>query len=202
MLVTLFSFLLLVPVLAGSLDPTFNDDVLGLMLFKAGLQDPKAKLISWNEDDDNPCNWVGVKCDPRTNRVSELVLDDYSLSGHIGRGLLRLQFLQLLSLSKNNFTGTLNPNLGRLGSLRVIDLSENSLSGSIPEEFFGQCGLLRVVSFAKNNLSGHIPDSLSFCSTLAVVNISSNHLSGSLPLGIWSLNSLRSLDLSDNLLGG
>ncbi|KAE8037084.1 hypothetical protein FH972_009707 [Carpinus fangiana] len=75
-----------------------------LIVFKAGLQDPKAKLASWNEDDDSPYNWVRVKCDPRINWVSDLVLDGFSLSGHINRGILRLQFLQTLSLSKNNFT--------------------------------------------------------------------------------------------------
>ncbi|GMY25704.1 leucine-rich repeat receptor-like protein kinase PXC2 [Fagus crenata] len=195
-------FVLLAPAIVRCLDPVFNDDVLGLIVFKAGIQDPKAKLISWNEDDDSPCNWVGVKCDHRTNRVSELVLDGFSLSGHIGRGLLRLQFLQILSLSKNNFTGTINPDLARLGSLQVVDFSENRLSGTIPDGFFQQCGSLKVVSFARNNLTGNIPDSLSSCSTLVSLNFSSNSLLGKLPSGIWFLRGLQALDLSDNLLEG
>lgn len=202
MLLNLFAFLLFVPSLVGSFDPGFNDDVLGLIVFKAGLHDPKGKLETWNEDDDNPCNWVGVECDPRINRVSELNLGGFSLSGHIGRGLLRLQFLRVISLAKNNFTGTINPTLSRLGGLRVVDFSENNLSGSIPDEFFGQCGLLRAVSFARNNLSGPIPVSLTSCLSLVVVNFSSNQLSGSLPMGIWSLTDVRSLDLSDNLIEG
>lgn len=202
MVVTLFAVLFIVPVVLGSLDPGFNDDVLGLIVFKAGLQDPESKLISWNEDDNDPCNWAGVKCDRRTNRVSELLLDNFSLSGRIGRGLLRLQFLRILSLSKNNFTGTINPSLARIASLRVIDLSENNLSGPIPDEFFRQCGSLIVVSLAGNKLSGQIPDTLSLCKTLRGVNFSSNQLSGQLPDGIWSLYGLRSLDLSNNFLEG
>ncbi|KAF8397109.1 hypothetical protein HHK36_016016 [Tetracentron sinense] len=202
MLLNLFAFLLLVPASVRSFDSLLSDDVLGLIVFKADLQDPHANLISWNEDDNSPCNWMGVKCNPRTNRVSELVLDGFSLSGRIGRGILQLQFLRKLSLSKNNFTGSINPSLARLESLRVIDLSENNLSGSIPEDFFRQCGSLRAISFARNNLSGQIPYSLSSCSTLAAVNFSSNQLSGPLPAGIWSLNGLRSLDLSANLLEG
>lgn len=198
----LFFFILLAPLLVRALEPVFNDDVLGLIVFKAGLRDPKAKLTSWSEDDNNPCSWVGVKCDPRTNRVSELVLDGFSLSGHVGRGLLRLQFLQILSLANNNFTGTINPDLPHLGSLQVIDLSQNSLSGPIPDEFFMQCGSLRVVSFARNNLTGQIPHSLSLCQTLVAVNFSSNQLSGILPSGIWYLRGLQALDLSDNLLEG
>ncbi|KAJ4832563.1 hypothetical protein Tsubulata_000135 [Turnera subulata] len=186
-----------------SWDTTFNDDVLGLIVFKAGLQDPESKLVSWNEEDDCPCDsWFGVKCDPTSRRVTELVLDGCSLSGHVGRGLLRLQSLQVLSLSRNNFNGTINPDLGQLGGLQVIDLSENNLSGSIPAGFFQQCGSLRSVSFAGNNLIGWIPDSLSSCMSLSAVNFSSNQLSGVLPSGLWYLRGLQSLDLSDNLLEG
>ncbi|XP_077213095.1 leucine-rich repeat protein kinase family protein [Tasmannia lanceolata] len=201
-LIKLFAFLCVLPVFIEAVYPTLNDDVLGLIVFKADLHDPNSRLISWNEDDDVPCNWVGVKCNPRTNRVTEVVLDGFSLSGRIGRGLLQLRFLRRLSLSKNNFTGALNPSLTCLESLLTIDLSENNLSGTIPDQFFQQCKSLRVLSLSKNGFSGVIPPSLSSCSTLAVLNLSSNQLSGPLPDGIWSLNNLRSLDLSDNSLAG
>ncbi|KAG2730656.1 hypothetical protein I3760_01G304500 [Carya illinoinensis] len=190
------------PVRVRSLNPSLNDDVLGLIVFKADILDPKGKLVSWNEDDDSPCNWVGIKCNPRSNRVSELNLDGFSLSGRMGRGLLQLQFLRKLSLARNNLTGSISSSIARVDNLRVLDLSDNSLSGAIPEEFFRQCGSLRVISLAKNKFSGKISDSLSSCSTLASVNLSSNQFSGSLPFGIWSLNGLRSLDLSDNSLVG
>ncbi|XWS09509.1 hypothetical protein CRYUN_Cryun40dG0090600 [Craigia yunnanensis] len=202
MLLKVLVFLILVSVVVNSQQPTFNDDVLGLIFFKVGLKDPNAKLQSWSEDDNDPCNWVGVKCDPTTYRVTELHLDGLSLSGHVGRGLLRLQFLQVLSLSNNNLTGTINSELSHIGSLEVIDLSGNSLSGSIPDDFFAQCGSLRSVSFAKNNLKGQIPDSLSSCSALAAVNFSSNQISGQFPSEIWFLRSLQSLDMSGNLLEG
>ncbi|XP_011002596.1 PREDICTED: probably inactive leucine-rich repeat receptor-like protein kinase At3g28040 [Populus euphratica] len=202
MLLKFLCLAVLAPLLLVQCLDSINDDVLGLIVFKAGLQDPESKLSSWNEDDDSPCNWVGVKCDPNTHRVTELVLDGFSLSGHIGRGLLRLQFLQVLSLANNNFNGTINPDLPRLGGLQVIDLSENSLSGSIPDGFFQQCGSLRSVSFARNDLTGMIPGSLSFCTSLSVVNFSSNGLSGELPSGLWYLRGIQSLDLSDNLLEG
>ncbi|KAI3474782.1 hypothetical protein Pfo_030008 [Paulownia fortunei] len=201
MLVNLVAVLFLFPLLlVQSLDPAFNDDVLGLIVFKAGLTDPQSRLTSWNEEDDCACNWVGVKCDQSTNRVSELILDGFSLSGHLGRSLIRLQFLRVLQLSRNNFSGTINPILAQIPSLEVIDLSENSLSGLIPEELFQQCGSLKAISLAKNNLTGLIPESLSSCSNLERLNFSSNRLSGQLLSGLWSLSSLRSLDLSDNLL--
>ncbi|GLU14874.1 hypothetical protein SLE2022_314160 [Rubroshorea leprosula] len=203
MLLNLFAYLLLASAtVVHTLGPTFNDDVLGLIVFKAGLQDPKSKLQSWTEEDDDACNWVGVKCDPTTNRVSHLVLDGFSLSGHVSRGLLLLQFLQTLSLANNNFSGPINPDFTLLGSLQAIDFSGNSLSGSIPDDFFAQCGSLKSISFARNNLTGQIPDSLSRCSTLVDVNFSSNQISGRLPSGIWFLRNLQSLDFSVNLLEG
>ncbi|KAF7142257.1 hypothetical protein RHSIM_Rhsim05G0230800 [Rhododendron simsii] len=204
MAVALFTvlFFFLVPLLVNSTSPALNDDVLGLIVFRAGLTDPQSKLTSWNEDDNTPCNWVGIKCNPNTNRVTELVLNGFSLSGHISRSLLRLQFLKILSLSRNNFNGTINPLLAQLRSLHFIDLSENSLSGSIPDELFRQCGSLRAISLARNDLFGSIPDSLSSCSTLEAVDFSHNQISGSLPSEVWSLTRLRSLDLSYNLLEG
>ncbi|XP_054798345.1 probable LRR receptor-like serine/threonine-protein kinase IRK isoform X2 [Prosopis cineraria] len=187
---------------AISVNPSLNDDVLGLIVFKADIKDPKGKLVNWNEDDENSCGWVGVKCNPRSNRVVELNLDGFSLSGRIGRGLFQLQFLRKLSLAKNNLTGSISPNIARLDNLRVIDLSENNLSGELPDDLFRQCGSLRAISLARNKFTGKIPSSLSSCSALAAIDLSFNQFSGPLPSGIWTLSGLRSLDLSDNLLEG
>ncbi|KAJ8437260.1 hypothetical protein Cgig2_010085 [Carnegiea gigantea] len=182
--------------------PGLDEDVLGLIVFKADVEDPGGKLSSWNEDDDTPCNWVGVHCNPRSKRVSELNLDGFSLSGKLGRGLLQLQSLRKLSLSKNNLTGTLSSALVSLSELRILDLSENNLSGELPHDLFEQCGPLRTINLANNNFSGQIPDSLSNCAGISVLNFSANHFSGSLPSGIWGLHGLRSLDLSFNMLNG
>ncbi|GAU30820.1 hypothetical protein TSUD_267400 [Trifolium subterraneum] len=208
------------PFLVISLYQPFNEDMLGLIVFKAGLEDPKNKLSSWNEDDYSPCNWEGVKCDPTTNRVSSLVLDGFSLSGHIGKSLMKLQFLQILSLSKNNFTGKINHDLlVTLWNLKVVDLSENSLFGTIPDELFRQCWSLRVLSLAKNNLSegaislnelrlqrnllgGRIPVQIGKCSALASMNLAHNKLIGSIPSSIADLTNLQHADFSWNKLTG
>lgn len=201
----LFSTLLvlgLVPECESVQSPSLNDDVLGLIVFKADIQDPTGKLASWNEDDDSPCSWNGVECNPRSKRVSELNLDGFSLSGKLGRGLLQLQFLRKLSLSRNNLTGTFSPALVRLSNLRILDLSENNLSGELSPDFFRQCGPLRTISLANNKFSGQIPESLISCVGLSVLNLSSNQFSGSLLSGMWGLHGLRSIDLSSNLLSG
>ncbi|KAG0459454.1 hypothetical protein HPP92_022582 [Vanilla planifolia] len=201
----LFSLFFFSSVLADSGDlsgPSLNDDVLGLIVFKADVFDPHSKLASWNENDDSPCSWYGVKCEPRNNLVVELSLDGLDLSGKIGRGLLQLKSLRKLSLSRNNLTGPLNQDLTRLESLHTLDFSENALSGAIPSEFFWQCRSLRSLSLAGNHFSSEIPASVGDCLTLASLNLSSNWLSGVLPAELWSLYGLRTVDLSGNFLVG
>ncbi|KAG6504592.1 hypothetical protein ZIOFF_036926 [Zingiber officinale] len=198
----LVPLLLLWPLQAESSSAALNDDVLGLIVFKAGIIDPLFQLASWNEDEDDPCGWTGVRCSPVSRRVTELSLVGLSLSGRIGRGLLRLAALQRLDLSHNNFSGSLHPSLSQLEELRFVDLSHNILSRTIPDEFFLQCRSLRSLSMANNVLSGEIPRSIGSCSSLVALNLSSNRLVGALPRSMLSLSSLRSLDLSNNALVG
>ncbi|KAF8388572.1 hypothetical protein HHK36_027247 [Tetracentron sinense] len=205
-----------------------NDDVLGLIVFKSELHDPSSYLNSWSEDDDTPCSWKYIKCDPVTGRVSDVSLDGLGLSGKIGRGLEKLESLKVLSLSHNNFNGSISSelpligglrtlnlshnslsgripvDLGNMTSIRFLDLSENSLSGPIPENLFENFFSLRFISLACNFLEGPIPSSLSRCVSLGGLNLSNNHLSGNpdFASGIWSLIRLRTLDLSHNAFSG
>ncbi|KAI4384582.1 hypothetical protein MLD38_002713 [Melastoma candidum] len=194
--------LILSPWAVISVNPSLNDDVLGLIVFKADIQDPEGKLSSWDEDQDNACNFVGAKCNPRNNRVVELNLDGFSLSGHLGRGLVQLQFLRKLSLARNNLTGSISSSIVGMENLRVLDLSENSLSGMLPNDFFQQCGSLKSVSLSNNKFTGAFPGSLGSCPMLESLNVSSNLFSGVLPDSLWSLSELSVLDLSDNSFDG
>ncbi|KAL9236124.1 hypothetical protein vseg_010828 [Gypsophila vaccaria] len=197
----LLIFVLALPSVTLCLD-IFNDDVLGLIVFKAGLHDPHSKLVSWKDTDDTPCKWAGVKCDPLSHKVIELNLDGYSLSGQISPGLLRLQNIQQLKLSSNNFTGGISPGFANQWSLRALDLSGNSLTGAIPDELFRQCGNLQSISLGDNLLSGEFPPSFGRCTTLLFANFSRNRLSGGLPDDIWSMSGLQTLDLYGNNLEG
>ncbi|KZV41936.1 inactive leucine-rich repeat receptor-like protein kinase-like [Dorcoceras hygrometricum] len=174
----------------------------GCLVGIADVVDPNGNLNSWNEDDEYPCKWKAVTCNPRSNRVTELVLDGFGLSGRLGRGLLQLQYLQKLSLARNNLTGSLSLSLAQLSDLRILELSENALSGSVSSDFFSQCGSLRSISLAYNQFSDQIPDSLASCAALVSLNFSGNRFSGLTPQGLWSLPTLTALDLSDNMLEG
>ncbi|CAH2045103.1 unnamed protein product [Thlaspi arvense] len=225
---TLFLAMTLISLINGDIDSIqLNDDVLGLIVFKSDLDDPSSHLESWNEDDDSPCSWSYVKCNPRTSRVTELTLDGLSLTGKIGRGIQKLQHLKVLSLSNNNFTGNINalsntnslhkldlshnnlsgqipPSLGSSSSLRYLDLTGNSFSGTLPDDLFNNCSSLRHLSLSRNHLEGQIPSTLFRCSVLNSLNLSSNRFSGnpSFVSGFWKLERLRTLDLSFNTLSG
>ncbi|KAL9247819.1 hypothetical protein vseg_021207 [Gypsophila vaccaria] len=188
--------------LISAVSTSLNDDILGLIVFKADIIDPNNNLSSWNEDDDTPCNWKGVLCNPRSNRVSELNLDNFGLSGRLGKGLLQLQSLRKLVLANNNVSGGFRPDLLRMPNLRIVDLSGNAFSGELSDDFFQQCGPLRTVNLAGNGFSGPIPGSLSSCVGVSVLDLSKNRFSGGVPSGIYGLHGLRTLDLSGNLLSG
>ncbi|CAI9776395.1 unnamed protein product [Fraxinus pennsylvanica] len=205
-----------------------NDDVLGLIVFKSAIDDPFMHLSSWNEDDTSPCAWNFITCNQANSRVTEILLHGLSLSGKIGRGLEKLQFLKVLSLSGNNLTGSINPELAlinglerlnlsqnslsgniptsfaNMSSLQFLDLSMNSLSGPVPDNLFENCLSLRFLSLSRNLLEGPIPSTLTKCTNLNHLNISNNHFSGNANFspGIWSLTRLRTLDLSTNQLSG
>ena len=40
-----------------------------LLEFKMGMKNANVVLPSWREEDEDPCNWPGVSCDPLTKRV-------------------------------------------------------------------------------------------------------------------------------------
>lgn len=211
---------------SSSPDPQLNDDVLGLVVFKSQLHDPLSSLQSWNEDDDSPCSWEFVQCNPSTNRVTRVTLDSLSLSGKIAtKGLQKLTSLKTLSLSNNNFT--LSPessplsliihpaleklNLSRNGftgqipsfapdaacGLKFLDVSWNSFSGQIPDGFFKTCTALRFVSFAGNSLEGSIPGSISLSDSLSHLDLSNNRFSGDFPGFVNGVASLTRLRVLD-----
>ncbi|KAG9141493.1 hypothetical protein Leryth_001922 [Lithospermum erythrorhizon] len=201
-----------------------NDDVLGLIVFKTSVNDPFSYLNSWSEDDNSPCSWNYIKCNPVSGRVQELTLDSLGLSGKIGKFLEKLEFLKVLSLSNNNFTGNISPGLANIKgletlnlsrnsfsgnvpttfsgmqSLHFLDLAENALSGTLPDNMFGDCLSLRYLSLAGNLIDGIVPSSLSKCTVINHLNLSNNHFTGNPTFS--ALERLRTVDLSNNMLSG
>ncbi|KAF8728601.1 hypothetical protein HU200_017866 [Digitaria exilis] len=178
-----------------------NDDVLGLIVFKADVSDPEGRLATWSEDDERPCAWDGVTCEPRTGRVSALTLAGFGLSGKLGRGLLRLEALQSLNLAKNNISGDVPAELARLPALQTLDLSGNAFSGNIPRDV-GACATLASLNLSSNRLAGALPSDIWSLNALRTLDISGNAVTGDLPIGISRMFNLRELNLRGNRLTG
>ncbi|KAI5668127.1 hypothetical protein M9H77_17980 [Catharanthus roseus] len=142
-----------------------------LLKFKNQLNDPLNYLDSW-KDSDSPCKFYGVSCDPETGLVTEISLENKSLSGVISPAIFVLQ------------------------SLTSLWLPTNLLSGNLPSELIN-CANLKVVNVTGNNMNGSIPD-LSKLVKLEILDLSINYFSGKFPTWFENLTGLVSLGLGDN----
>ncbi|KAH7522645.1 hypothetical protein FEM48_Zijuj07G0160700 [Ziziphus jujuba var. spinosa] len=100
-----------------------NTDMLALLAFKSQIELPSNSSIlsSWNTNT-NFCNWVGVSCSLRHQRVTGLNLQFKKLKGTISPHIGNLSFIRHLNLYNNCFYGPLPETIGQLHRLRLIDL--------------------------------------------------------------------------------
>ncbi|XP_028080735.1 probable LRR receptor-like serine/threonine-protein kinase At3g47570 [Camellia sinensis] len=167
--------------------------------------DPNNVLGNWTTRT-NFCNWAGVSCSRRRQRVPALRLQSMGLAGTISPHIGNFSFLRRLDLRNNSFHGfvtqnlTLNRLVGRIPNelttlplLRNLFLRSNNLPGTLSPSF----GNL------SNLEGGWIPPTLLNISTLEWVLLSMNSLLGNLPpnTGLW-LPNLEILDVQLNKLSG
>ncbi|XP_044476876.1 probable LRR receptor-like serine/threonine-protein kinase At3g47570 [Mangifera indica] len=108
-------------------------DQYALLQFKAHITSDPYSVLAYNWSISNPiCNWVGISCGARHERVTALNLPFMELGGTISPHLGNLSFLVKLDLSYNNFHGHLPNELGQLRRLRAFSISNNTISGGIP----------------------------------------------------------------------
>ncbi|XP_050365054.1 probable leucine-rich repeat receptor-like protein kinase At1g68400 [Argentina anserina] len=184
-----------------------SQDTLALLAFKASSDNNRSNsLASWAESTD-PCagSWLGVTCDPKTRRVTKLVLENLNLTGSIQPLTTALDRLRLLSLnhnflssslnfsswphlkhiylSHNNFTGAFPASISGLRNLRRLDLSHNQLSGEIPVAELTRLSKLLTLRLESNSLTGFggSPSEASSV-TFTDFNVSDNNLAGKLPI--------------------
>ena len=121
-------------------------DLSALLAFKSEIKlDPNNILGSnWTEAE-NFCNWVGVSCSSRRQRVTLLSLGHMGLQGTISPYVGNLSFLVGLDLRNNSFHGHLIPEISHLNRLRGLILQQNMLEGLIPESM-QHCQKLKVIS--------------------------------------------------------
>ncbi|XP_034914103.1 uncharacterized protein [Populus alba] len=176
-------------------------DKLSLLAFKAQISDPPEKLSSWNES--LPlCQWSGVTCGRRHQRVIELDLHSSQLVGSLSPSIGNLSFLRLLRLENNSFTNTIPQEIDRLVRLQTLILGNNSFTGEIPANI-SHCSNLLSLNLEGNNLTGNLPAGLGSLSKLQVFSFRKNNLGGKIPPSFENLSSIIEIDGTlNNLQGG
>ncbi|KAK1409738.1 hypothetical protein QVD17_36267 [Tagetes erecta] len=155
-----------------------DGDRLSLLAIKSMITtDPQGLTTSWNDSNSNFCQWQGVTCSSRHQRVT------------------------LLDLQSSGLTGTLSPSIGNLTFLRGIRLQNNSFSGEIPREI-GRLFRLEELRLFNNSFTGNIPVSVTNCTNLQVIHLGNNRLVGTIPNGIGLLPNLNFLIVHGNILEG
>ncbi|KAH9669857.1 putative LRR receptor-like serine/threonine-protein kinase [Citrus sinensis] len=172
-------------------------DRAALLEFKSKItNDALGVLGSWN-DSIHFCEWYGVTCSPRHQRVTILDLQNLKLAGTLPPHIGNLSFLQKLDLRNNSFTNEIPPQIGHLRRLQILYLQINSFDGEIPASI-SNCSNLLVVSLALNHLAGKIPSEFGSLSKLQFLSTTANNLTGNIPSSLGNLSSLRGLSLSRN----
>ncbi|XP_074334335.1 LRR receptor-like serine/threonine-protein kinase EFR [Apium graveolens] len=179
-----------------------NDtDHQALRSFKDSIKDdPLGALDSWNNSI-HFCQWNGVTCSSRRQRVTALNLSSQQLGGTLSPHIGNLSFLRMINLPKNNFHGSIPNEIGRLFRLQYLSLYSNSFQGVFPVNL-SHCVDVRDIDLGSNNLEGELPSDFSSWYEIDRIDLSTNHFTGSIPPSIRNLSSLSFLSLSQNNLQG
>eukprot|EP01018_Ginkgo_biloba_P027380 Gb_35296 [translate_table: standard] len=174
-----------------------------LLGFKASItHDPNNALHNWNPSILSFCNWTGVGCSLKRERVATLNVTGMALQGSISPLLGNLSFLKVVDLSANNFNGRIPYQLGRLFRLRKLQLCKNQLEGSIPSSL-AACRSLQTLYLTDNYLTESIPPELGHLTELQILWLQRNNLTGTIPASLANLSSsLLELLLHENQLTG
>ncbi|XVE60207.1 hypothetical protein DITRI_Ditri05aG0109300 [Diplodiscus trichospermus] len=127
-----------------------------------------------------------------------LILRNNQLQGSIPQ---RLENIEALDLSSNNFTGNTPRQVG-LGNIRYLALASNKLFGNIPDSLCQPNNELMLIDLSDNNLGGAIPTSLGNCRSLVYLNLGGNNLTGGIPRNLRGAKKLSFLDISRNDFDG
>ncbi|XP_027775131.1 LRR receptor-like serine/threonine-protein kinase GSO1 [Solanum pennellii] len=199
----IIELLVLLTYLSNTDASNISTDEAALLAFKAHItSDPNGMLSkNWTKGT-HVCNWMGISCSKRHQRVTSLDLNGLRLRGSIAIDIGNLSFLSFLDISNNSINGEIPDELGYLRRLKHLSLSMNNLTGQIPESL-GLLRRLELLDLSENDLFGSVPSSIFNVSSLKVINLIYNALSGTLPNDIChNLPRLEGLQIARNQLSG
>jgi hypothetical protein len=125
------------------------------------------------------CSWAGIFCD-ELNQTRGVDLHGQGMQGAFPVSLTQLRYVQTLSFSWNNFTGTIPEEIGTMKHLLNLELHYNQFTGSLPGSWTN-AKTLQLMNVAGNFLSGQIPSDIKFLSNLKGIFLSENMLTGGFP---------------------
>ncbi|PWA42245.1 leucine-rich repeat protein [Artemisia annua] len=177
------------------------DDRVALFAVKSMINgDPQGVMSSWN-DSIHFCQWEGITCGSRHQRVTILDLSSRGLSGSLSPSIGNLSFLKVVQLQNNSLSGEIPPQVGRLIRLQDLRVYNNNFHGKIPASL-ANCSSLEVLDMGNNNLVGKIPDEFGSLSMLDTLIFHDINLEGGIPRFIGNLTFLDTLWFVKCGLGG
>ncbi|KAJ6684175.1 hypothetical protein OIU85_007826 [Salix viminalis] len=199
---TLISFFLLLSLFTFSF--SIEDDITCLEGVKSSFTDPQSRISSWtftNKSVAVICKLTGVSCwNEKENRIMNLQLPSFQLSGKLPESLKYCHSLTTLDLSGNDLSGPIPPDICKwLPYIVNLDLSGNKFSGPIPPEIVN-CKFLNNLNLNGNKLTGSIPFGFDRLDRLKTFSVASNELSGSIPEELGGFPK-DSFDGNDGLCG-
>lgn len=172
-----------------------------LIAFKRKISHDRHRVFdSWN-DSIHFCQWPGITCSLRHQRVIYLELPSLKLVGSLPPHIGNLSFLRVFDVRSNGFNGDIPREISNLFRLRYLALTNNLFTGEIPGNLSG-CTNLGALAIGNNMIVGSVPPSLASLSQLQVISMFKNHLSGNLPDALGNLSSLESISTAYNSLSG
>ncbi|MBA0844795.1 hypothetical protein Gotur_024442 [Gossypium turneri] len=109
-----------------------NDQSALLALKSHIIHDPHNFLVTNWSTSASVCNWIGVTCGSKHQRVIALNLSPMDLTGTIPYQLGNLSFLGWLDIHDNNFHGSISIEFADLHRLKYFHLGNNNFNGEIP----------------------------------------------------------------------
>ncbi|XP_048133468.1 putative receptor-like protein kinase At3g47110 [Rhodamnia argentea] len=174
-----------------------------LLHFKSAIKVDPMNMVkggNWTVEA-NSCEWFGVVCSNRRQRVVALDLSYMGLQGRLSPYLGNLSFLASLDLRNNSFYGTIPIEIGHLHRLKELILQSNQFEGNIPPNLV-QCQNLEVMSLAWNQLTGGIPREFGTFPELQQLFLGHNPLRGQIPSFLGNISTLQVIGLVMNNLTG
>eukprot|EP00526_Cylindrotheca_closterium_P004700 CAMPEP_0113649502 /NCGR_PEP_ID=MMETSP0017_2-20120614/26301_1 /TAXON_ID=2856 /ORGANISM="Cylindrotheca closterium" /LENGTH=769 /DNA_ID=CAMNT_0000561875 /DNA_START=81 /DNA_END=2386 /DNA_ORIENTATION=- /assembly_acc=CAM_ASM_000147 len=155
------------------------------------------KKTNWLTEE-TMCKWEGIYCDDEESVIG-IDVQDNKLKSQLTNGVGMYDFLEFISVRRNELNGTIPQELFASSTLKSIDLYDNNFVGEIPS--FDNDIPLETLHVGKNSLSGRIYESIANAKSIKRLDLSYNTLNGEIPKVLFDL-ALEELDLNANLLTG